>query len=90
MARAKKPAPKDGPNKMRPDVAETAFRVMQEAIGEKPKTVPGAGPKNPTAAERGSKGGKKGGTSRAAKLSGRQRAEIAHVASTARWKKSKD
>ena len=26
--------------KLRPDVAETAFRVMQEAIGEAPKTLP--------------------------------------------------
>jgi hypothetical protein len=26
--------------KLRPDVAETAFRVFQEAIGEAPKTLP--------------------------------------------------
>ena len=34
MAAKKKPA------KLRPDVAETACRVMQEATGEAPKTLP--------------------------------------------------
>lgn len=28
------------PEKLRPDAAEVAFRVMQEAIGEAPKTLP--------------------------------------------------
>lgn len=45
------------PKKLRPDVAETAFRVMQEAIGEAPKTDPANRPKNPDAVARGSKGG---------------------------------
>ena len=49
--------PKDGPNKLRPDVAETAYRTMLEAIGEAPKTLPpserGKGEKNPEAVRRG-------------------------------------
>ncbi len=34
--------PKKKPANLRPDVAETAFRVMQEATGERPKTRPPA------------------------------------------------
>ena len=52
----KKPAPK-----MRPDVNETAYRVMLEATGQAPKTDPTKRPKNADAVARGSKGGKKGG-----------------------------
>lgn len=53
--------------KLRLDVAETAFRVFQEAIGEKPKTLPPSErtEKNSEAVKRGAKGGKKGGKSRA-------------------------
>ena len=76
------------PPKLRPDAAETAFRVMQEATGQKPKTVPGQGPKNAAAVERGAKGGKKGGPARAEKLSDAQRAEAARIAATARWKRT--
>jgi hypothetical protein len=58
---AKKP-PKDGPRKLRPDVAETAYRVMQEAIGERPKTKPpgerSEEEKHPEAVSKGTKGGK--------------------------------
>jgi len=59
----KKP-PKDGPNKLRPDLAETAYRVMREATGQSPKTLPGQGPKNPEAVKRGRKGGKAAGAAR--------------------------
>jgi hypothetical protein len=76
----KKPAPK-----MRPDVAETAFRVMQEATGQAPKTLPGQVPKNPDAVKRGAKGGQKGGKARAAKLSPAERVEIAKKAAKKRW-----
>lgn len=77
------------PAKLRPDVAETAFRVMQEAIGQAPKTLPPSErtDKNTDAVERGAKGGKKGGKARAAKLTDDQRAEAATVAALARWKK---
>lgn len=47
---AKQPSDK---NKLRPDVAEAAFRVMLEATGQAPKTDPGAREKNPEAVKRG-------------------------------------
>ena len=83
----KKKPPKDGPDKLRPDVAETAYRVMQEATGQAPKTVPGQGGKNPQAVERGRAGGKKGGKARAAKLTKGQRKRIARSAAKQRWVK---
>ena len=75
--------------KLRLDVAETAFRVMQEAIGEAPKTLPPSErvEKNPEAVKRGSKGGKNGGAARANQLSTEERAEAARLAAQARWKK---
>jgi hypothetical protein len=78
------------PNKLRPDAAETAYRVMLEATGQVEKTPPPEGrtEKNPEAVARGSKGGKKGGKARAAKLAGTQRAEVAKSAASARWKPS--
>jgi hypothetical protein len=80
------------PNKLRPDMAETAFRVMQEATGEAPKTLPPGEreEKNPEAVKRGSKGGKKGGKARAKKLTEEERSRAAITAARARWKKSSD
>ena len=83
-------------NKLRPDAAEIAFRVMQEATGEAPKTLPPserkAEEKNPVAVKRGKTGGKKGarkgGNARAEKLSAEQRSDIASLASAVRWKKA--
>ena len=77
------------PAKLRPDVAEVAFRVFQEAVREKPKTLPPRErtERNPDAVKRGSKGGKKGGKARAESLSPDQRAAVAKVAATARWRK---
>ncbi len=59
---AKKSTKETTTSKLRPDVAETAFRVMQEAIGERPKTLPPGEreEKNPEAVKRGRKGGRKG------------------------------
>lgn len=78
------------PAKLRPDVAETAFRVMQEAIGEAPKTLPPSErtEKNRDAVRRGASGGKKGGKSRANSLSKAKRSKIARKAATARWKRN--
>lgn len=74
------------PAKLRPDVAEIAFRTMLEATGQAPKTLPpGEGEKNPDAVARGSKGGKKGGRARADKLTPGQRSAVAKKASEARW-----
>lgn len=78
-----------GSAKLRPDVAETAFRVMREATGEAPKTPPPGqrAEKNADAVSRGSRGGRKGGKTRAASLSKDQRAAIAKKAAAARWSK---
>ncbi len=81
----KKP-PKDGPHKLRPDVAETAYRVMREATGQVPKTKPGEREKNPDAVKRGRAGGKIGGKARSASLTKEQLTETARHASAARWK----
>lgn len=84
-----KKSAKDGPDKLRPDVAETAFRTMLEATGQAPKSPPpGSREKNPEAVERGRTGGKKGGKARAANLSEEERQEAARLAAHARWKKS--
>jgi len=79
--------PKKKPAKLRPDVAETAFRVMREATGEAPKTLPPSErtEKNTDAVKRGRKGGKKGGKGRAAKLTSADRSSIAKKGATARW-----
>lgn len=80
------------PAKLRPDVAETAFRVMQEATGQVPHSLPPGErtEKNADAVKRGRKGGKKGGRARADALTPEQREEIAQLAAEARWKKSTD
>lgn len=82
-------------SKLRPDMAEVAFRVMQEATGEAPKTPPPAErtEKNPEAVERGRKGGekgaRKGGLARARNLTDEEREAAAQVAALARWKRSR-
>ena len=83
------PVPKKA--KLRPDVAETAFRVVQEATGEAPKTLPPSErkEKNPDAVERGRKGGKKGGKARAVSLSKQRRTDIAREAAAKRWANNK-
>jgi hypothetical protein len=70
--------------KLREDVAEIAYRVMQEAIGERPKTIPPSErtEKNREAVKRGRKGGK----ARAAKLSHRRLKAIGRKAAKSRWK----
>lgn len=76
------------PAKLRPDVAEIAYRVMLEATGQAPKTLPPGErtEKNPEAVSRGSKGGKKGGAARAKALSNERRVQIAKEAAKARWR----
>jgi hypothetical protein len=74
------------PAKLRPDVAEIAYRTMLEATGQAPKTLPpGEREKNADAVERGRKGGKKGGENRAQSLSKQRRSEIARAAAQKRW-----
>jgi hypothetical protein len=83
---------KKKPAKLRPDVAETAFRVMQEATGAAPKTLPlkERTEKNPEAVKRGRKGGKKGGKARAKSTTARERSEIAKHAARTRWQSDLD
>jgi hypothetical protein len=80
---------KKKPAKLRPDVAETAFRVVQEATGDAPKTLPPSErtEKNAEAVKRGAKGGAVGGKARASALTPAKRAKIAKRAAKARWKK---
>lgn len=78
--RSSKPKPE------KPDANQNAFRILQEATGEKPKTEPPAEkPKNPAAVALGRLGGLKGGKARAAKLSKAKRSEIAKKAANKRW-----
>lgn len=76
----------------REDVNQSAFRTLQEATGEKPKTPPMPAPepkKNPAAVELGRLGGLKGGKARAKALTKAQRSEIAKNAAAKRWKSVK-
>lgn len=70
------------------DFAVTAFRVVEQAIGEHmdgtPLEDPDAG-KNPAAVALGRLGGAKGGKARAAKLSPETRKAIAKKAAHTRW-----
>lgn len=83
--------PKKKAAKLRPDVAETAFRVMQEAIGEQPKTLPPSerDEKNEDARVRGQKGGRIGGKVRAAKLSKEELRASATKAARTRWQRKR-
>ncbi len=79
------------PNKLRPDVAEIAFRTMLEATGQAEKTKPPGErtSKNADAVKRGRAGGRKGGAARKAKLTPDERREIARKAALARWSTQK-
>lgn len=82
----------DEKGKLRPDVNETAHRIMREATGQAPKTKPPGEradeEKDPEAVKRGAKGGKKGGPARTKKVSAERRSEAARKAARARWKKN--
>lgn len=88
---SRKPKFKDSDDaKLREDTAETAYRVLQEAIGDKPKTKPpeerSEDEKDPEAVKRGKQGGSKGGKARAESLSERKLRQIAKKAARARWR----
>ena len=67
------------------DVNQLAKSILDESVGNAPKTMPPE--KNPAAVELGRRGGLVGGKARAAKLSAEQRSEIAQRAAAARWGK---
>jgi hypothetical protein len=73
--------------KKRPrDVNQLARQIVDEATGEAvPK--PADKMKNAAAVALGRLGGKKGGKARAAKLTAKERSDIAKKASLARWRK---
>ena len=77
-------SPKKRP-KAREDLNQLAFRIVQEATGQKPKTPdPDAG-KDPAAIALGHKGGLKGGKARAKSMTKKQRVASARKAALARW-----
>lgn len=67
----------------RRDTNTLAFDIVQQATDQKPEPK-----KNKAAVALGRLGGLKGGKARAEALTPKERAEIARVAATARWKKS--
>ena len=67
------------------DINERAFAIVQQISGES-KQAP-APAKNPAAVALGRLGGLKGGKARAAKLSEKERIQIARKAAKARWEK---
>ena len=77
--------------KLRPDLNEIAHRVMLEATGQAPKTVPPCErteeQKDSEAVRRGAKGGRIGGKARADALTDEELSMAAITAAHARWKK---
>lgn len=67
------------------DINETAFDVVQQAIGAIPRDEPEDTGKNPHAVALGKLGGAKGGRARAKALSAKKRSEIAKKAAKTRW-----
>jgi len=82
------------PKKLRPDVNETAYRVMLEATKQKAKTVPPSErteeQKDQEAVKRGRKGGEKGGPARVESLTERQRRQLAKKAAKKRWEEEEE
>lgn len=68
------------------DLNQLAKRIVDEATGEEPITLP-LKEKNKAAQELGRLGGKKGGKARAKALTPEQRSEIAKNAAQKRWAK---
>lgn len=67
------------------DFNQTAWEIVQKATGQIPKEEPPDPSKNPAAVTLGRLGGLKGGRARAAKLTEKQRRDIAQKAATIRW-----
>ena len=69
------------------DANQLAHCILQEAIGEAPRTEPPAPApkKNRAAVALGKKGGAKGGAARAQKLTPDERSAIAKKAAAKRW-----
>jgi hypothetical protein len=72
------------------DLNVMASEIVRAATEGEPETSPVEDTRNPHAVALGKLGGKKGGKARADKLTPEQRQEIARIAASARWKKTKD
>jgi hypothetical protein len=69
------------------DPVQAAHQVYMEIIGEAPRQVPPTPDDSPAAVAK-RKGAGQGGKARAAKLTAKERSEIARNAARARWRKS--
>jgi len=67
------------------DFAVRAFKIIQEATGDKQEKPLDTDGKHPNAVALGRLGGLKGGKIRASRLTPEQRSEIAKKAAKARW-----
>lgn len=81
------PMPKRS-SKGRLDLNQLAKSIVDQATGDVAKEEPQP-EKNQAAVALGRLGGLKGGAARASKLTPAQRSEIARLAASARWKKSR-
>jgi len=77
-------------SKRQKDIQELARHVLDAVVPDAEPTPPvePEKPKNPAAVALGRLGGLKGGKARAAKLTAKERAEIARNAAMARWSKA--
>lgn len=66
------------------DLNEMAATIVERATSDEPAPDPDEG-KNPAAVALGRLGGQKGGKARAAKLTPKQRSDVARKAAAARW-----
>ncbi|MDQ3620292.1 MAG: hypothetical protein M3391_09225 [Actinomycetota bacterium] len=66
------------------DLNKMAASIVEQATSDEPPPDPDEG-KDPNAVALGRKGGQKGGKARAAKLTAKERSEIAKKAARARW-----
>jgi hypothetical protein len=72
------------------DINQLAAFIAEQATSDSKPDLPEIPQKNPAAVALGRLGGQKGGKARAEKLTPEQRKEIARIAASARWKKTKD
>jgi hypothetical protein len=75
------------PKRSSKDLNTTAFNIVQEAIGEAPKSTTAKAEKNPAAVSLGRLGGLKGGKARAEALSAKQKNKIAKEGAAKKWAK---
>lgn len=85
-SRASKPLHPEKPPKRPRDINQLAYAIVAEATGTAPPPKPEKA-KNPAAVALGALGAAKGGRARAAKLTPKERREVAKKAAQARWRR---